>query len=240
MSLGIARLEQKPQGRVKQKPGAEAPEGLSYMTGKHLPKGLKEKIFERDDNTCRYCGFQADKYQNIQHIDNDLTNIDESNLATACIFCHQCFHLDQVGDMQSGTLIWLPEIEQHRLHHIARAIYVGRISQGEIADASRKIYDILLSRRKAAIDRISTDNPYILATVMQDYLGLGAYKMRTKKLDGIRLLPLDKRMVHEADLQFNQFPQILAYWRSKSGPFGGKAPPEWVTLTQNILAKNAA
>ncbi|MDB2682766.1 type IVB secretion system protein IcmJDotN [Alphaproteobacteria bacterium] len=244
LSLGIARLESRPQrSRSAQKSGADtipAPEGLSYMMGKHLPKGLKEEIIERDRKTCQYCGFKADKYQNVHHIDHNLTNIEKSNLATACVFCHQCFHIDQVGDMESGTLIWLPEIEQHELHNIARAVYVGRISQGDIAEASRKVYEIFLSRRAAAIDRISTDNPYIMATVMRDYLSLGAYKARDKKLDGIRLLPLDKRMVQEAELKFNQFPQILAYWRSKNGPFGGKAPAEWVSITQDILAKNAA
>ena len=133
--------------------------------GKHLPKDLKEKILKRDEDTCRFCGYHAKKYQNIHHLDHNIGNKDESNLATACVFCHQCFHVDQVAVMESGTLIWLPEIEQHELNHIARAIYVGRVSQGDIAEASRKAYDVLLSRREAAIDRISTDNPFILASV---------------------------------------------------------------------------
>ena len=141
--------------------------------------------------------------------------------------------------MKSGALLWLPEIDQARLHHIARAIYVARVSQGPMADAARKALDALLARRKEAEARISTDNPYILAMVLRDYLGPKPYAEREKKLEGIRLFPLDRRLIQEADLQFNQFPQILAYWRSKDGPFGGKAPPQWIGAYQDILAKVA-
>ena len=62
--------------------------------------------------------------------------------------------------------------------------------------------------------------------------------MRKKKLDGVRIFPLDRRIIKEAELEFNQFPQILAYWRSKAGPFGGKAPTQWISLYQDLA--NAA
>ena len=212
---------------------------MAFMLGKHLPKDLKEQVHERDDHSCRYCGFHTNKYQNIHHLDCNTDNHNIENLVTACIFCHQCFYIDYVGTMESGSLIWLPEIDQPSLHHIARAIYVGRISQGPMADASRTAYEVLLSRREAVIDRIGTDNPFILSTVMKDYLGPKAYAMRGKKLEGLRLFPLDKRMVQEAELKFNQFPQILAYWRSKNGPFGGKTPPQWISITQNLLQKQS-
>lgn len=212
---------------------------LSFMMGKHIPVDLKDKILERDGHQCRYCGFHSDKYHNVHHRDLNLGNVKLDNLVTACAFCHQCFYLEQVARMESGMLIWLPEISQAQLNHIARAVYVGRISQGPIAEASRRVYDVLLSRRQAAVERISTDNPFILATVLKDYLTPGAYGMRGKKLDGLRLFPLDKRMVQEGELKFNQFPQILAYWRSKNGPFGTKAPTEWVAITEDILARVA-
>lgn len=151
-------------------------------------------------------------------------------MATVCIFCHQCHNLEDVTSMRSGVLIWLPEIEQDRLNHIARAIYVARISQGPMADAARKSLDTLMARRDEAKNRLGTDDPYILAEVLRDYLGDKHYHYRDKKLDGVRLFPLDRRIIKEADLEFNQFPQILAYWRSKNGPFGGKTPPQWITL----------
>ena len=205
---------------------------------KKLPKKLKEKILERDAHTCQYCGFEAKKYQEIHFKNHDKTDHQEDNLTTACIFCQQCFNLQDVNEMRSGALLWLPEIEQADLHHIARAIYVARISQGPVAEAARSALDTLMARREEAKKRISTDDPYILSMVMGDYLSAKHYQKRTEKLDGIRLFPLDRRIIKEAELEFNQFPQILAYWRSKDGPFGGKTPPQWLSLYQDI--KNAA
>lgn len=220
--------------------------GILRSTGKKkrgskekLSNDEKQKIFERDAHSCHYCGFTSKKYQEIHHINNDLSDFRESNLKTTCIFCHQCFNLEKVSEMKSGALIWMPEISQAELHHIARSIYVARISQGPVAEAARKSHDIVMSRREEAKKRISTDDPYILSTVLRDYLGPKSYKDRMVKLKGIRLLPLDRRIIKEADLEFNQFPQILAYWRSKDGPFGGKAPPQWVSIYQELLAKSA-
>lgn len=225
ISLGISRPTSK---KVK-----------TASSSEKVDNELKQKIFERDGHSCQCCGFTSKKYQEVHHVNGDVYDHSEKNLKTICIFCHQCFNLDKVSDMRSGALIWLPEIEQAELHHIARSIYVARISQGPVAEAARKSLDIIMSRREEAKNRISTDDPYILSTVMRDYLSAKSYKDRMVKLKGIRLFPLDRRIIKEADLEFNQFPQILAYWRSKDGPFGGKAPPQWISIYQNLLAKSA-
>ncbi len=138
--------------------------------------------------------------------------------------------------MDSGTLVWLPEISQADLNNIAKALYVARVSKGPLADFARQTLDMLMERRAEAINRIKTDNPFILSTVLNDYLPLKTYAQAPKKLEGIRLFPLDRRRIKEADLEFNQFPQILAYWRSKNGPFGGKPPQDWIGLYQNAMA----
>ncbi len=231
ITLGVARpLPQRTGGKTSGS-GAAASGSASLSGGRvKVPADLKNKIFEHDNHTCRFCGFKSAKYQEAHFLNRNLTDMNEKNLVTACIFCHQCFNLDDVSIMKSGTLIWLPEIEQARLHHIARAVYVARISQGPVADAARRSLDALMSRREEAKKRISTDNPYILATVLRDYLGEKHYAARDAKLKGIRLLPLDRRIIKEADLEFNQFPQILAYWRSKGGPFGAKTPPQWPSI----------
>ncbi|USO03918.1 MAG: HNH endonuclease [Rhodospirillales bacterium] len=192
-----------------------------------LTADLRQKILKRDSYTCRFCGFTSQKYQDIHFLDGNPSNIRLENLATACIFCHQCFDLERTAEMRSGALIWLPEIEQAQLHHIARAIYVARISQGSMAESAKNAYKILMERREEAKNRLGTDDPFILGTVMRDFTGPRQYSMRAKKLEGVRLFPLDRRIIKEGDLEFNQFPQILAYWRSKDGPFGGKAPYQW-------------
>ena len=238
--LGIVRpVAQKQAGGAKgNKSVAGSLSGSADSSGKKkIPADLKKKIFERDDFTCRCCGFYSKKYQEIHFRNHNILDLAEKNLITVCIFCHQCFNLENVSDMRSGVLLWLPEIEQARLHHIARAIYVARISQGPVAEAARKTLDVLMSRREEVKKRLTTDNPYILSTILNDYLGPAHYKARAKKLEGVRLFPLDRRIIKESDLEFNQFPQILAYWRSKDGPFGGKAPPQWISIYKNIAQK---
>lgn len=188
---------------------------------------LRQKVFQKDDYTCKCCGFKSQKYQDIIFADGNKTNLHLDNLLTTCIYCHQCFDLEKVAQMRSGVLVWLPEIEQAELHHIARAIYVSRISQGSMAETAKSALEKIMNRREEAKARLYTDDPYLLSVVMKDFLGPRQYGIRDKKLEGVRLFPLDRRIIKEGDLEFNQFPQILAYWRSKNGPFGGKAPTKW-------------
>mgnify|MGYP000275845136 CR=1 FL=1 len=47
----------------------------------------------------------------------------------------------------------------------------------------------------------------------------------------------NRRIIKEGDLEFNQFPQILAYWRSKDGPFGDVPPRRWVNLFYDLRAR---
>lgn len=233
LSLGIAR----PIGKAKQSMGGAAGHGgPKPVPGKIAPE-LKAKILERDNHTCRACGFHSQKYQEVHYLNSNAMDMRPENLATVCIFCHQCYNLDKVASMGSGVMIWLPEISQSRLHHIARAIYVARISQGDMAEAARKTLDILIGRREEVKKRLGTDDPYTLSMILRDYLSEKHYYYRAQKLEGIRLFPLDRRKIKEADLEFNQFPQILAYWRSKDGPFGGKAPAQWVDLYKFLMAK---
>jgi len=239
LELGIARQLPSKAGKATKASGAGKKSGSASALPGKIPKELKEKIHARDNNTCRCCGFVAEKYQEIHFLNHDKTDLREENLATTCIFCHQCFNLQKVHEMRSGVLVWLPEIEQDVLHHIARAIYVGRISQGATADASRKALDVIMERREEVKTRLGTDRPYILSMVLSDYLNHKHYYHRTKKLDGVRLFPLDRRIIKEADLEFNQFPQILAYWRSKNGPFGGKPPAQWPAIYQELTNKAA-
>lgn len=200
-----------------------------------LTAELRAAVFSRDENTCRCCGFTSGKYQDVHFIDQNRQNLAMDNLATVCIFCHQCFNLDQTTLMRSGVLVWLPEISQTDLHHIMRSIYVARISQGPMAEAARAALDTLMARREEARRRVQTDDPYVLSTVLKDFLTNRHYAERGNKLEGIRLMPLDRRLIRETDLEFNQFPQILAYWRSKDGPFGTKLPTLWTTQYKAAL-----
>ncbi len=203
-------------------------------------EAIMDKVLERDQQRCRFCGFESRKYQEVVALNGDDADLRAKNLATACIFCHQCFHLEQIGETRAGTLIWLPEIPQAALNQICRAIFIARITSGPMADAARKALDVLMERREAAAARLGSDDPVILAAVMQDFLEDRDYAKRAARLKGIRLLPLDRRIVREGDMEFNKFPQILAYWRSKDGPFGEAMPAGWFDLFDRMCLKAAA
>ncbi len=222
LSLGIVRGAGNPLSHTAQ------PESAAQLLE------VRAKILARDSHTCRFCGFQSHKYQDIHFLNGNPEDLHQENLATACIFCHQCFDLEKTAQMRSGVLVWMPEIDQAELNHIARAIYVARISQGSMADAARSALESLMARREDAKARLATDDPFVLATVMRDFLGPRHYSQRQEKLDGVRLFPLDRRIIKEGELEFNQFPQILAYWRSKDGPFGAKSPTQWKTIYAKV------
>ena len=221
---------------------ARSAAGNSSLLQKSKPLAPEQKqaIFERDDFTCSCCGFKSARYQEVFHIDRNLSNNTASNLATICQFCHQCFDLEQVVSMKSGFLIWMPETDQATLNHLARALYIARVSQGPMADAARRMLDIVMTRREDAKRRLHTDDPYVLAAVMRDFLNSRTYAERNDRLNGVRLFPLDRRMVREGDLEFNQFPQILAYWRSKDGPFGGRLPVQWLDHFKDMMREQGA
>lgn len=229
--LGIARTA---GNSVAKKPI----KGQMVSMPQPLTAESRKAVFDRDDYTCRCCGFRSEKYQEVHFLDHNKDNVTMDNMATTCIFCHQCFNLDLTCAMRSGVLIWLPEISQTDLHHIMRAVYVARISQGPMAESARAVLDSIMTRRDEAKHRIGTDDPYVLTTVMKDFLTSRYYSERAEKLEGIRLMPLDRRLIRESELEFNQFPQILAYWRSKQGPFGDRAPTLWFNFYKDTFGLN--
>lgn len=61
-------------------------------------KLVRQKVLERDEHTCRFCGFRAPKWQEVHHLDDNHHNNDPDNLVTACMFCHMVHHLGLAGE----------------------------------------------------------------------------------------------------------------------------------------------
>lgn len=138
--------------------------------------------------------------------------------------------------MASGVLIWLPEIAQAELNHMARAIYVGRAGQGAIAELATRAFDALMARRADAKKRLGSDDPLLLATIMHESLTEDELKGAIAKLDGIRLMPLDKQMARGPKGDVNGFPQLVKYWSSPQGPYGQKLPDKWLDMLKTAVA----
>ena len=202
--------------------------------GASVPDKKKiQKTLDRDENTCRFCGFVSSKYQRVIPYINDN---DRSDFITSCTFCELAANMDRASSTGTGILLWLPEIEQTKLNHIARAIYVARESGGAMAEVAGRALDALMSRRAEVKKRLGSDDPILLATVMCESLNLTEYRKSKAKLEGIRMLPSDKFVVRTGQGSANQFPNMVAYWLSEEGPFARMNVENWSKMFQEVEA----
>ncbi|CAN5667842.1 hypothetical protein BH23GEM9_BH23GEM9_30470 [soil metagenome] len=180
-----------------------------------LPARLKAVVLARDNHVCRCCGFRSEQFQEVMVWGSTR---DPERMATACIFCHQAYHLDWVPGMRSGHLIWLPEMDQIELNRLVREARIFmRRSSGTLA---KKVIEHLADRRGAAHERLGTDSLEEAISVLRQIYAAADPRF-DDLMSGLRLLPLAHRYVTEASFEYNQFPRILDYWRSPGGPCGG-------------------
>lgn len=233
ITLGVKRNIDAQQSGSAGKPKRRKPLSKSEFSK------LAQQTFEKDSYTCCYCGFKSRQFQKAIPKDWAVTDPRDGDMVTACIFCEQCFALESVGPMASGTLIWLPEISQATLHHIMRAVYASRaqmdIAPDDIKNCADRTFEVLFNRRGEAKRRIGTDDPMVLAASLLENINEKTFRERQEKLDGVRLMPLDKRMMPSASGKDNdQFPRIIEYWVSDEGPLGKLPPANWQSLTAAI------
>ena len=81
---------------------------------------LRPKVLARDDYKCRHCAFRAVNWQEIHHLNDDHNDHRLENLVTACSYCHMCHHIGLAGVNDEAVLIWLPEISQIEVNHLAQ------------------------------------------------------------------------------------------------------------------------
>jgi intracellular multiplication protein IcmJ len=192
-------------------------------------KSKAEKTLKRDGFSCRFCGFSSPQYQRVIPFKDEFV--------TVCSFCEQVLFLERAGMMGSGVLIWLPEVTQAELNHIARAIYVAREDEdGKMAAAATRALDALLSRKIDAKKRLGSEDPLLLSSVLSEHLTDKERSAAIRKLEGIRLLPLDKYIVRIRGSETNVFPRIVKFWRSEKGPFAKLPTDAWQKLFAKIPA----
>ncbi len=186
----------------------------------------------RDDYVCQFCGFQSAKYQVC--IGPDGGGADA--LATACVFCEQVMSVDRIPIMKSAALIWLPEIGQAALNRAMPEVYVNRLGQNqEIKARARAILNRMVARRKTAKAKFGSDEPVELVRRLRK-AGEDQRKIDEILEQGLRIMPLDRRIISVGQLEFNQFPQVLAFWRSSRGPFASGRTKSFEDLELNLLA----
>lgn len=192
-------------------------------------KDARAKVLARDDYTCKFCSFKAKKWQEVHHINDDHSNMSLSNLATACSFCHQCFHLGLAGSTAGGMLIWLPEMTQIELNHLSRALFVAmRDDKSKVYAAASGLYMSLESRGVFMEQHFAAgaSDPGVLG---QAFLKMkpDTYKDRGSFLKNIRLLP-----------QRSRFEPQVKYWAEVV--FRDLQPESWERLIESGVEATGA
>lgn len=156
---------------------------------------VRDRVLERDNHTCRYCGFESHKYQEVVNADQNYSHNTLSNMVTACQFCAQCFFLESVGldGKTGGILIQLPEITQADLNHFCRALFCSMLRDAPYKGKLQAAY-LSLQDRSKPIEEVfgaGSQNPVTFGQSMID-CGLNPNQQQHHILSELKLLPLRK------------------------------------------------
>jgi hypothetical protein len=111
------------------KPGITNPD---FWRPERLPIELRNKILERDDYTCCFCGHRALKWMNVHH--KSSTDNSPDNLQTLCVACHAVLHIGL--NLQYGAIeIWKGKIPQIEIVRNTRKGVAGGKSLSQIKKA---------------------------------------------------------------------------------------------------------
>lgn len=134
---------------------------------------VSERIFERDNYTCQYCGFQAKQFQEVVNIDGNYSHNKLSNMITACCFCSQCLFIESVGldDMGGGQLIYLPEMSQADLNSFCHVLFCAMGNGTGYQDTAQAIYRSLKFRSQPIESKFGsgTSNPATFGQLIMEY-----------------------------------------------------------------------
>ncbi len=194
---------------------------------------VAQQVFARDRHTCRFCDFQAPGHQEVVRLDGGPGRPPLGSVATACPLCHECQYLGRDAVEQAFVVIWLPEVSQAVLNHLARAVHMVLHAYGEpahmgerpVADAppvrsAFNAYRALAARMEAAQRRIGTTSPRELGAAL---IGLPpALASRRKELaGGLRLLSRGRLFRDGRDV----YPDLLEAWTDQDGACHGLLKP---------------
>jgi len=152
----------------------------------------QQKVFERDQYKCRFCGFQAHSFQEVVNIDGNFRNNKMDNMATACVFCTQCFFLESigVGGFGGGIIIYFPELSQNKINSICHVLFCAISNNSAYKTIAQNIY-LNFKLRSAVIESkfgAGSTEPANFGHLLIDSKHYGQEKL-TQLMQGVRLLP---------------------------------------------------
>jgi intracellular multiplication protein IcmJ len=154
---------------------------------------LAKRIYERDQFTCQYCGFQAQEFQEIVNIDGNYLNNKSGNMLTACCFCTQVLFVQAVGldEMGGGQIIYLPEISQEDLNSFCHVLFVAMGNTTGFQDGAQTIYRSLRFRSQIIENKFGqgTSNPAVFGQLLIEYQASHSGESMERVTEDVRLLP---------------------------------------------------
>ena len=162
---------------------------------------IKNKVLERDADTCQYCGFQANKYMHVVNIDIDYRNNILTNMATACPFCAQCQFLPMVGKFASGggSMIFCPEMTQEKLNGLCHVLFCAISNGSDYMAEAQEIYSHLRLRSQVIEEQLGKglSKPQMLGQMIVDAPIKNQESIARTLFPQLRVLPSRKRFSKE-------------------------------------------
>lgn len=94
---------------------------------------IRQKVLQRDNNTCVFCSFQALKYMMVHHINDDPNDNRIENLETVCPMCNLILHAGQGVVLQRIVDLYKEsKFSQEDIVRITRQLRVYGKKDGEI------------------------------------------------------------------------------------------------------------
>jgi intracellular multiplication protein IcmJ len=128
---------------------------FSARKGDTAFRAFAQKVYQRDNYTCQFCGFQAKEYQEVINLNHDYYYNKLSNLVTACCFCSQCLFLESIGieEYGGGTLIYLPEVSQGKLNAFCHVLFCAITNDTGYKSSAQTIYRTFKFRSQVIEDK---------------------------------------------------------------------------------------
>lgn len=197
----------------------------------------KKRIWHRDRHQCQGCGFRADQYLEVHHINGDHGNHNLKNLVLLCPLCHQVHHLGFAGMAGRGSLIHAPDIPVFALHVLIHSIWAldamaaaGHREKAVVRGRAqlRELHERLSLRQASVIATLGPEGgtPTALSSVMES-LSTEEYKRRGAWMGGLRLLP-----------ELESFPVARKAWGADKGPYRRFPPDTWSALVRQYLPRS--
>lgn len=191
---------------------------------------LRLEVLQRDNYSCRFCGFKSAKFQEFHHFDGDHENCTKDNLMTACNLCHQVHHLAACGMSNKGFLISNQELTQTEINNIARAIYVNEIIGNQ--ETNDKLLSLMASVNFRGSDTLKTIFSSDIITTLRiaeilanpNEISDEVYAKRVELLAPLRLFPTKNAFVDG---------QLEYYAQNNKTLF---LPENWLPLTRQLVS----